>query len=207
MKMRRLIIIGAGGHGLVVADIARKIKRYKEIVFLDDKSLVQKGYKVIGKSCDFVKYVDKYDFFVAIGNNSTRERIFKKLNEAGANIISLIHPNATIAEDVQLGKGSVVMAGAVINPNVTVGEGVIVNTCSSIDHDCVINDFSHISVGARIAGTVKVGTSVFVGAGAVLVNNITVCNETVIGAGAVVIDNIDHKGTYVGVPAKLKGRV
>ena len=94
------------------------------------------------------------------------------------------------------------MAGAVINADVTIGKGVIINTCSSIDHDWIINDFSHISVGSHIAGTVEIGSNCFVCAGATVINNLKVCSNAIIGAGGTVINNIEESGTYVGTPTK-----
>ena len=124
--------------------------------------------------------------------------------EVNANklLVILIHPNAVVADDVEIGLGTVVMAGAVINPGAKIGNGVIVNTCSSIDHDCVLDDYSHVSVGAHLCGTVHVGKKTWIGAGATISNNIDICENCLIGAGAVVIKNLNTLGTYVGVPAQ-----
>ena len=119
----------------------------------------------------------------------------------GANVVSIIHPSAIIGSNVAIGIGTFVAPGAVINTGSTVGKGVIINTCSSVDHDCVIDDFCHISVGARIAGTVEIGHGTFLCAGATVINNHSICSGCVIGAGAVVIKDITESGTYVGVPA------
>lgn len=191
--MRRIVIIGASGHGKVVADIARQY--YEQIDFLDDDP----KSNTLGPVSDYVNYLDR-DFFVAIGNNEIREEVTKKLK--GAKIVSLVHKNAVVANDVIIGEGTVVAAGAVINPGTVIGKGCIINTCSSVDHDCEVGDFSHVSVGAHLAGTVKVGKYVFVGAEAIIKNNIEICDNVVIGAGAVAINNIKENGTYVGVPVR-----
>ena len=196
--MKKLLIIGAGGHGKVVADIAIKLKKYKEIVFLDDGDVSEcLGLKVVGKTNEMEKYISKYEIFIAIGNGKTREAFIEKLLSNGATIPTLIHPNSVIAEGVKIGFGSVVMAGAVINPCSILGKGCIVNTCGSVDHDCVIGDYSHVSVGANVAGTVVIGKNVFVGAGAVIKNNVNVCDNCLIGAGAVVVKDIVEAGTYI----------
>ena len=197
MKRCQLTIIGAGGHSRVLADIAR-LEGYVSIRFLSDGG--EPG--ISGKVHDYVKYIDGSDFFVAIGNNAVRKRICEQLIAKGASLINLIHPNAVIAENTIMGTGVAAMAGAVVNPGSRIGNGVILNTCCSVDHDCVIGDFAHISVGARLAGTVCVGDGVFVCAGAVVINDICICDNVVIGAGAVVVKNIAEPGTYVGVPAK-----
>lgn len=195
--MNRLIIVGASGHGKVIADIAVQ-NGYKDIVFLDDNINLKKcsNYEVIGKT-DLVNNLEG-DKIVAIGNSVIRERILSKIRA-----VTLIHPNAVIAKDVIIGKGTVIMAGVVINPNVKIGDGCIINTSSSIDHDCFVSDFSHVSVGSHLCGNVTVGSHVWVGAGSIVSNNISICDNCILGAGAVVTKDIDKCGTYVGVPARI----
>lgn len=205
--MKKIAIIGASGHGKVVADIA-KLNGYEDIIFLDDnKDLKRCGtYEVAGMSEDAAKFSkDGYDLIVAIGNAKIREKIIKTAGKT-ANVATLIHPCAVIADSARIGKGTVVMAGAVINPDAVIGEGCIINTSSSVDHDCVLGDYVHVSVGAHVAGTVSVGSATWVGAGATVSNNISICGGCMIGAGAVVVKNIDVAGTYTGVPAKLSSK-
>lgn len=199
--MKQLVIIGASGHGKVVADIARKTG-YEEICFLDDnESLTEcSGYPVVGRSSEWTRF--DCDVFVAIGNAKIRERMMEELTDK--SVPTLIHPNAVIGENVSIGFGTVVVAGAIINPGATIGKGCIINTAASVDHDCVINDFVHVSVGAHVAGTVEVGKSTWIGAGAVVKNNLNICGDCMIGAGAVVIKDIEEPGTYVGVPARVR---
>lgn len=201
--MKQLIIIGASGHGKVVADIAKK-SGYKKIYFLDDNDTITdcNGYKIIGKTSDFINH--NCDFFVAIGNINIRKKIHTQLENANKSIATLIHPNAVIADGVVVGVGSVVMAGVVINSASTIGKGCIVNTCASVDHDNTIGDFVHISVGSHLAGTVTVDNNTWIGVGATVSNNISICKNCMIGAGAVVVKNIEEEGTYIGVPAKRK---
>ncbi len=199
--MKRLAIIGASGHGKVVADIAKQ-NGYEKIVFLDDSDSVCEcaGYPVIGKSCE-AESIDA-DIIVGIGNADVRERIQRVIPDE--KLVTLIHPNAVIADDAEIGLGTVIMAGAVINPSAKIGRGCIVNTCSSIDHDCEIGDYVHISVGSHLCGTVVVGNKTWIGAGAVVSNNIAVCSDCMVGAGAVVVKNINESGTYIGVPARRR---
>lgn len=199
---KKLVIIGAGGHASVVADIA-KLCGYETILFLDDSNKTKNA--VIGKVSDYRKYLSDSVFFIAIGNNIIRRQLFCELESNQAEMVTLIHPNAVISDGVKFGKGTVVMAGVVVNATAVIGEGVILNTCCSVDHDCTVGDFSHISVGAHLCGTVNVGKNVMVGAGATVINNKNVCANVAIGAGAVVVNNIEDTGTYVGVPAvKIK---
>lgn len=196
--MKRLLIIGASGHGKVVADIAR-LNGYTDIAFLDDNPKVKKcgDYLVIGTSSQ-VSDLDG-DVFVAIGNAKIRHRIQQSIDPT--RLVTLIHPNAVVS-DAKLGRGTVVMAGAVINPGTVIGEGCIINTSSSVDHDCRIGDYVHIAVGAHVAGSVKIGDETWIGAGTTVSNNVTICGGCMIGAGAVVINDITILGTYVGMPTR-----
>ena len=205
--MKRLFIIGAGGHGKVVADIAENMQCYDEIFFLDDARApgeICGSFEVWGSIPDGMQHIPESDFFVAIGNASVRKKITEDLERAGANIPILIHPKAVIARDCLIGAGTVVMAGTVINSGCRIGKGVIVNTAASVDHDNVIGDFSHISVGAHLAGTVYIGEKVWIGIGATVSNNLSITDDVMIGAGAVVICDIEESGTYIGVPAALQ---
>lgn len=200
--MSKLVIVGASGHGKVIADIA-KLNGYDNIVFLDDDETVKEcaGYPVVGVSCAFSQV--ERDVVIAIGNAKIRNRLQEQYESHGFYLVTLIHPNATVADTAEIGAGSVVMAGAVINPYAKIGRGCIVNTCASVDHDCAVEDFVHVAVGAHLCGTVNVGAYTWIGAGATVSNNISICSECMIGAGAVVVKDIEEKGTYVGVPACL----
>ena len=199
--MNKLIIIGASGHGRVIADIAELVG-YSDIAFLDDSGAQTcSKYTVVGKCADAVAYKGA-DFIVAIGNAMVRRRFQSELTDAGLKFVTLVHPSATVSSSVTLGEGSVVMAGAVVNPYARIGKGCIVNTCASVDHDCTVSDFAHVSIGAHVAGTVTIGENTWIGAGATVINNVDITADCMIGAGAVVVKTINEPGTYVGVPAK-----
>ncbi len=199
--MKKLVIIGAFGHGRVIADIA-ELCGYNEIVFLDDDESIKfcGGHPVTGKS-SIVQDISG-DVAVAIGNAASRQRISGSIEEA--RLATLVHPSAVVAKDVVLGAGTVVMAGAVINPGSKMGTGCIINTASSVDHDCVLGNFVHVAVGAHVAGNVNIGDRTWIGAGATVSNNVTICSDCMTGAGAVLIKDIREAGTYVGVPAEKK---
>ena len=201
----RLAIIGASGHGKVIADIAL-LNGYKEIVFFDHDPSVKKcaGFDVVGRSNTVEAYKENYDIFIAIGKPKTRQKIQEKLETAGVSVVTLIHPKAVIGCDIKIGAGTVVMANAVINPSTNIGKGCIINTGCTVDHDNQIADYVHISVGAHLAGTVSIGEKTWIGAGAVVSNNVKITGNCIIGAGAVVVKDILEAGTYVGVPAQLK---
>ena len=198
--MNRLIIVGAGGHGRVIADIALKIG-YENICFLDDGAIGESmGFAIVGKTADIENFNDgKTDFVIGIGNNVIRRNIAEKYD---VNWVTLIHPSATIGSRVDFGSGTVVMAGAAVNPCTVIGHHCIINTASVVEHDNVLEDYVHISPGAILSGSVKVGACTWIGAGATVVNNVEICAGSVIGAGAVVVKPIEKMGTYVGVPAR-----
>lgn len=201
---KRLVIIGASGHGKVIADIGEK-NGYTEILFLDDNEAITNcgGYSVVGTSSDAIRYSGS-DFIIGIGNAKIRKRLQEELIAKGLHIVTLVHPKSVVAPDVSLGAGTVIMAGAIINPGSIVGNGCIINTGATVDHDNVIEDYVHVSVGSHLAGTVSIGTNTWIGAGAIVSNNVSICENCMIGAGAVVVSDITESDTYIGVPARKK---
>ncbi len=202
---KQVIILGAGGHAKVIADIV--VKSGDQLIgFLDDNHEIQKNVIFDGKivlgfiNAENLKKYSNCFFVIAIGNNVTRELVAKKY--AYLNWYTAIHPNAVIVDEVEIGEGSVVMAGVVINTGTKIGRHCIVNTSSSVDHDNILEDYVHVSPGAHLAGNVKVGKMSWICTGATVINNISIGCNNIIGAGAVVIRNInDDNCTFVGVPA------
>lgn len=197
--MKKLVIIGASGHGKVISDIA-KLNGYSDIVFLDDNPAIKTcgDYPVVGKTA-LVETLEG-DVVVGIGNARIRKRIQETIPES--RVVTLIHPNAVVGSHVEIGCGTIVMAGAVINYGSTIGKGCIINTCASVDHDCVVSDYVHVAVGSHLCGTVSIGENTWIGAGGTVSNNVSICAHCMIGAGAVVVRDIFEAGTYVGVPAR-----
>lgn len=198
--MNRLIIVGAGGHGKVIADNALK-NGYTDICFIDDNARgTCMGFPIVGTSAELETLDDgRTDFVIGIGNNSVRKRIADKYC---VNWVALIHPSAQIAVNVSIGEGTVIMAGVAVNACAVIGNHCIVNTGAIVEHDNVLEDYVHVSPGAKLGGTVRVGEQTHVGIGAAVKNNVDICSDCVVGAGAVVVKNIRNKGTYMGVPAK-----
>ena len=206
---KKVVIIGAGGHAKVIADIIEKSG--DEIVgFLDDNkeigTTIINDYKVIGDLNNrFVMAVTKenLEFIIAIGDNKKREETSHSPN---LKFYTAIHPSAQIGLDVEIQKGTVVMANACINSSAKIGKHCIINTGAIIEHDNIIEDFVHISPNVALGGTVKIGKSTHVGIGSTIKNNITICENCKIGAGAVVVKDIKEEGTYIGVPVEKKGK-
>ena len=205
--MSKLLILGAGGHGKVVSEIASLMKQWDEIAFLDDKKNIKEvnGYKVIDSIINYNLYKEEYDnAFVAIGNNKLRLDFINNLLLEGFNVPVLVHPSAIISKNVEIDKGTVIMAGAVINTNTTIGKGCIINTLCSIDHDCILNDGVHISPGAHIGGTVKIGNCSWICIGSSIANNLIIGKNVIIAAGAAVIRDVPDNVVVAGVPAIIK---
>lgn len=200
----KLIIIGASGHGKVVADIAIKMNKWQSIVFLDDNESTKEclGLDVIGTVANAINFKDGAEFFVAIGNNAIREKVQEDLISKKLPLATLIHPNAVIGTEVEVGVGTAIMAGVVINSSTKVGKGCIINTSSSLDHDNLIEDYVHISPGAHLAGTVWIQKGSWIGIGSAISNSIIICGKCIVGAGAVVVKDITSPGVYIGVPVK-----
>lgn len=199
----RLVIIGAGGHGKVVADAALKTRNYTDIIFLDDNNEMVEcnGFPIMGKCSEVDKYMKDSTIFVAVGGTEIRQKIQEQLQMMRASIATVVHPEAVIGRNVTIGDGTAVMAGVVINSGSIIGKGCIINTCSSVDHDCQIAEYVHVAVGAHLAGNVEIGARTWIGAGVTVSNHIHICHDCMVGAGAVVIRDIKESGTYVGVPA------
>lgn len=198
--MKNIIIIGAGGHGKVIADLVLKTGNVL-IGFLDDNPSLKTvmRYPVLGSVSDINKYKNNTEFTIGIGNNQIRQHIAEKYE---VQWCTLIHPTASIGVDVFMGKGTVVMAGAVINAAAIIGQHCIINSGAIVEHDCRLDNYIHISPNAALGGNVFVGQLTQIGLGATVRNNIVVCAECLIGAGAVVVHDIVEKGIYVGVPIK-----
>ncbi len=204
--MENIVILGAGGHSKVIIDIIKKKaalgKEKVNIYLLDDNvpaGTIIMGYEVVGTIDECYNYKDSY-FVIGIGDNKTRKRISQKYKLA---YISVIHPNAMIANDVVIGEGTVIAAGVVVNSGTIIGEHCIINTAATVDHDNRIGSYSHISPGAHLGGAVIVDECVWIGLGSNVINNIKVSEDTIVGAGSLVIKDIFDSGVYVGHPVQL----
>lgn len=199
---KSVVIIGASGHGKVIADIIVNSDD-KVLGFLDDADDVQGkkiiGFPVLGKIADFDNYRD-CEFVIAIGNPYVREKIS---NELPVKWYTAIHPTAVISSlDVEIGEGTVIMANAVVNPSARIGKHCIINTGAIVEHDNILEDYVHLSPNVTLAGIVKVGKSTHIGAGSCTKQVLNIASDCIIGAGSVIVKDITESGTYVGVPAR-----
>ena len=206
--MRKLLILGGGGHGRVVADAARSTCKWQEICFIDAAypDLKKSGeWRVVGNDDDLADLIDgNTDLAVAIGNNRTRMSLVKKLQQNGYSLPPIVHSTAVVSEGADIGDATVVMPMAVINYGAKVGSGCIVNTNACIEHDCVIDEGVHLSPGCHLAGDVVVGGYSWIGLGASIIQQVKVSSFVTVGAGAVVVNDLPPNITALGVPAKIK---
>ena len=204
-----LIVIGAGGHGRVVADAAAAAG-VTGIAFVDDKHPAGDqvlGYPVLGpleRQWSLFDADDAPRFFVAVGSNERRLALYRSCIERGLRPATVIHPAAVVSRHARIGAGSVVLAGSVINAGASVGDAVIVNTGVTVDHDCVLHDAVHLSPGVHLGGTVEIGERSWLGVGVSVRNGVRIAADVMVGVGAAVVSSLDRAGVYVGVPARLK---
>lgn len=203
--MKRLALLGASGHGKVVADMAFSAG-WKHIDFFDDSwpGHRQNGHwPVVGDSAALFEQLTDYDgVLVAIGNCRVRWEKQQELNAAGAVLAIVVHPAASVSQYAVLGGGTVVMAGAVVNVDACVGPAGIINTGATVDHDCKLGSAVHIAPGAHLSGGVTVGNCSWIGVGAAVKQGIAIGSGVLIGAGAVVVRPVADDQTLVGNPAR-----
>jgi len=202
----RLLIVGAGGHGAVVAEAAAESSHWDKIQFLDDKLVGSQvlGFSVVATTGDMVDQLDdSTELIVALGNNVHRLELLNAASKSGAGLATVIHPAAQISRSALTGGGCAVFAGVVVNARAKIGLGAILNTGATVDHDCVIGDGVHISPGANLAGEVTVGDRSWIGIGASVREGVTIGCDSIVAAGAAVIADVADGTTVGGVPARV----
>jgi len=197
-------VLGAGGHAKVMISICIEKEMKINGILDEDESKWNTeilGYPVIG-NFQILENL-KSNAIVGVGNNIIRHNIVRRFDDF-VDWQTLIHSSAYVHPSVEIGKGSVIMAGAVIQPDVKIGNHVIINTSASVDHDCIIDDHVHIAPGAHLAGGVEVGEGSFLGISSSAVPYVRIGEWSVVGAGGVVVNNIASRKMAVGIPAKIK---
>lgn len=200
--MTDLLIVGAGGHGRVVADAACSF--YERIAFLDDVAQESSDdWPVLGRPADVERFADQFsEFAVAFGDNEKRLLFSERVLGLGLKLALIIHPTAAMSARSSLGSGTVVMAQAAINGGTTLGRSCIVNTGATVDHDCRLGNAVHVSPGAHLAGRVTVGDRAWIGVGAAVKDGVSIGADSIVGAGAAVVDDVAARTVVRGVPAR-----
>lgn len=206
-----IIIVGASGHAKVVIDLVEREGRFSIAGLVDRSRAVGElvlGHPVIGREEDLPALVVSRGLggaLIAIGDNFVRCQVAERLRVAVPELplVTAVHPRATIAKDVELGEGTVVMAGVCVNPSARVGRLCILNTRSSLDHDSVMEEGASLAPGVVTGGNCRIGRGAAVGIGAVVLHGVEIGEQTVIGAGSVVARAIQSRVVAYGTPARV----
>ena len=191
--MKKIILIGGGGHCKSVIDVIEQEKKYKIAGIIDKTSSLGAkilGYKVIGNDLDLMSFSKKIKYaFITVGQIKSaklRIKLFKLVKKAGFILPTIISPNAHVSKHSKIGNGSIVMHHAIINANTYVGDNCIINSKALIEHDCSISNHCHISTNATINGGVKIGSECFIGSNVTTKDNIKIKENSFIKAGTLI---------------------
>ena len=203
--MNGVLVLGAGGHAKVVADILC-CQGIPMMGFLDDNpttwGATQLGLPILGGIATYREHMPS-GLILGIGDIAARQAVVERLGPDAQHLwCNAIHPHATVATSVRLGRGVAVMARVVVNPDAVLGDHSVVNTGATVDHDCVIGEYAHIGPGVHLAGGIRVGRAALIGIGASITPCLTIGDDAVVGAGAVVVGDVPAHVTVKGVPAR-----
>jgi sugar O-acyltransferase (sialic acid O-acetyltransferase NeuD family) len=204
----RLYVIGAGGHGAVIAEAAVEMARWQDILFLDDNETLDTvvDIPVAGRPRQMFTLADEdSEFIVAMGNNRQRLQLCNEIIENGYRLATVIHPAACISRSATVSSGTVACAGAIVNARAKIGRACILNTGATVDHDCELGDSVHVSPGANIAGNVRIGQCSWIGIGSSIREGMTIGCDSIVGAGSAVVGDVGDAVTVGGVPARRLG--
>lgn len=209
MTVQDLVIVGCGGHGREIFDTVAALNRigprWNVLGFVDDDPahldrVERLGQRVLGP----VSWLEErpITYVLGIGSSQVRARLAAQLDCRGLSAATLVHPDATIGPDVELGPGSVVFARTVLTTNVRIGRHTHVNVGCAVQHDTVVGDFVQLSPAVFINGDCSIGDHTFVGTGAIVTRGCSIGQDATVGAGAVVLADVPSGSRVVGVPAR-----
>ncbi len=205
-----LLIVGAGGHGRVVADAAEASRRWSRIAFLDARypDLVESGiWPVVASDRELETLVkDGWSCIVGLGQSPLRLEVLDRVESAGLTLATVVHPAAAVSRHAFIGSGTVVCAQAAVNIGARTGRGCIVNTGATVDHDCELSDGVHVAPGAHLAGGVRIGRCSFIGMSAAVKELVVIGNDATVGSGAAVVQDVPDGAMALGVPAQIRAR-
>jgi acetyltransferase EpsM len=203
MTKPRILIWGASGHALVVADIITRNADYEICGFIDNTPNPPKkflGLPVVQSPGE----IAASHIIIGFGNCAERMKLAQQVVQDGYELATAIHPSAIIAPGVEVGKGTVIAAGVIVNPAARIGDNCIINTAALVEHECVVEDGVHICPGVRLAGAVHVKRGAWVGIGSTVKDKILIGEHSMIGAGSVVVRDIPANVIAYGNPARVQ---
>lgn len=211
MALPRILFVGASGHGRTAFDAARCQGAFELLGFADNAippGTAVAGSTVLGKTAELDRLAAEHradGYFLGISDNVTRAKVHEILRQQcpRLELVSVIHPSAVVARDVEIGPGSLVLAGAVINTGSRVGTAAIVNTRASLDHDGEMKAYSCLLPGVVTGGNVVIGEFSCVCLGAHLSHKVVIGEHTFVGAGSVVLKDIPAYSLAYGAPARV----
>lgn len=198
--MKKLVLLGAGGHCLSVLSTLKEFREYEDIVILDAAEKCGRtvlGYPVIGtddKLQDLYQSGYRYAFvaIASIKTTAIRRKLWNRLRETGFQMINVIDPTAIVDSETNIGEGVFIGKKAVVNAGSSIGDMAIINTGAIVEHGCEVGDFAHVSVGTVLCGEVKAASDVFIGANATIFQGIRISRGAVIGAGSIIRMDVEE---------------
>lgn len=210
--MDSVIVLGAGGHARVAVEILQLTGNISIVGLLDPvvalHGIEVLGLKVLGDDSLLPQLHSQgithaFNGVGNVGDIRPRLNVYDKILEAGFELVSAIHPGASISPTAKMGAGLTIMAGAVVNTLAFIGDDVIINTGAVVDHDCHLGAHVHVAPGATLGGNVKVGPRSLIGIGAVVLPGVTIGADVVVGAGTVVLRNVPDGKLVFGNPGRV----
>ena len=208
-EKKQIIIIGArmDGHAGVILDVLMEIGGHEVVGFVDNTPKLQNsrinGIPVIGSTdnLDTLDF-DTEDFHIAIGDNVARHNLYKILKQRNLNVMTLIHPSATVSRYARIGEGCFIGPHAVVNNGVNIGCVSIINTGTIVEHHSKIGNAVHVAPGVHTAGRVRIDDYSFVGMGSTVLPDIHIGNGVMVGAGTTITKNVPPNTTMIGYAAR-----
>lgn len=205
--MKRILLIGNGGHAKSVVDAIERVGEYEIVGFIAEKNDIEfeyRGYRIVGTDAELETFYRQGILHACIcigylGKGRNRDNLYYKLKEIGYKLPIIIDPSAVVACDVKLGEGSFVGKNVVINAGTVIGRMTIINTAAIVEHDCIIGDFTHIAVNATLCGSVSIGCHCLIGAGATIIQELEIEENVVIGANSTVLANVKGNKTVYNI--------
>ncbi len=207
--MKKILLIGGGGHCCSVIDTIKENNDYPQIAIVDNKNLDSvNGVPVIGTDSDLEKlfndgWTEAFITVGSVGDVSARRNIYVQLKKIGFSIPSIIDKSALISATADIEEGVFIGKRTVVNFNSVIEKCAIINTGAIVEHDCKIGEFSHISCNATLCGNVSVGKNTHIGASTVVKQQIKVGEDTIIGTGSNVVKNVPDNSLAYGNPCEV----